>query len=150
MNKRLLLYGVALALLAILLQVARYRFVILNNTVEIYVGIVATVFIVLGVILGRKLTTPKEVIVEKLVAVPTDNTLPFTVNETVLDKLGISKREHEVLLLMAEGLSNQEIADKTFVSVNTIKTHVSNLLVKLDGKRRTQAVQRARELNLIP
>jgi ATP/maltotriose-dependent transcriptional regulator MalT len=68
----------------------------------------------------------------------------------VLDKLGISKREHEVLLLMAEGLSNQEIADKTFVSVNTVKTHVSNLLLKLDAKRRTQAVIRARELTLIP
>ena len=64
--------------------------------------------------------------------------------------LGISKREYEVLELMARGLSNQEIADALFVSINTIKTHVSNLFLKLDTKRRTQAIQKAKELRLIP
>ena len=150
MNKRLLLYGVILALLVVLLQVAEYRFLIIDHSIEIYIGILAAIFITLGVVMGRKLTTPKEVIIEKLVAVPTSPSLPFVLNETVLDKLGISKREHEVLLLMAQGLSNQEIANKTYVSVNTVKTHVSNLLLKLDAKRRTQAVIKARELNLIP
>jgi ATP/maltotriose-dependent transcriptional regulator MalT len=65
-------------------------------------------------------------------------------------RLGISKREHEVLELMAKGLSNQEIADNLFVSLNTIKTHSSNLFIKLQVGRRTQAVQKGKELGLIP
>lgn len=150
MNKRLLIYGTVLALLAILLQVAEYRFLVIDYSIEIYIAILACIFITLGIVMGRKLTTPKEVIIEKLVTVPASSSTPFVLNETILDKLGISKREHEVLLLMAEGLSNQEIADKTYVSVNTVKTHVSNVLLKLDAKRRTQAVIKARELSLIP
>ena len=71
-------------------------------------------------------------------------------NEKILTETGISKREHEVLELMAKGLTNQEIADKLFVSLNTVKTHTANLFVKLDAKRRTQAIQRAKELQLIP
>ena len=74
----------------------------------------------------------------------------FKVNERILLETGISKREHEVLELMAKGLTNQEIADKLFVSLNTVKTHTANLFVKLDAKRRTQAIQRAKELQLIP
>ncbi len=148
--KKLLLYGAILALLTILLQLAEYRFLVIDHTVELYVGIVALVFVVLGVVMGKKLTTPKEVVVEKLVPVTTNTSLPFSVNEMVLDKLGISKREHEILLLIAEGMSNQEIADKSFVSINTVKTHVSNILVKLDVKRRVQAIQKARELGIVP
>lgn len=148
--KKLLLYGAILALLTIILQLAEYRFLVIDHTVELYVGIVALIFVVLGVVMGKKLTTPKEVVVEKLVPVSSNPSLPFLVNEMVLDKLGISKREHEILLLIAEGMSNQEIADKSFVSINTVKTHVSNILVKLDVKRRVQAIQKARELGIVP
>ncbi len=148
--KKLLLYGTILALLTILLQLAEYRFLVIDHTVELYVGIVALIFVVLGVVMGKKLTTPKEVVVEKLISVSSNPSLPFLVNEMVLDKLGISKREHEILLLIAEGMSNQEIADKSFVSINTVKTHVSNILVKLDVKRRVQAIQKARELGIVP
>lgn len=150
MIKRLLLYGVILALLTILLQVAEYRLLIIDNTIELYIGIIAIVFVGLGVVMGRKLTTPKEVIVEKLVPVTTNPDVPFAINEMVFEKLGISKREHEILLLIAKGHSNQEIADKSFVSINTVKTHVSNILVKLDVKRRVQAIQKAKELGLVP
>lgn len=150
MRKNLLIYGLVLAGLMVMLEVTKYRFLVLENRLEIYIGILAIVFVVMGAYMGRKLTTQKEVIVEKLVPVQSSNSLPFILNESVLNKLGISKREHEVLMLMAEGLSNQEIADKTFVSLNTVKTHVSNILMKLDAKRRTQAVIRARELSLIP
>lgn len=139
-----------LALLMVVLQVAQYRFLIIDNSAELYAGIVAIIFVILGIVMGRKLTSPKEVIVEKLVPITIDQSAPFTVNEQVLEKLNISKREHEILLLIAQGLSNQEIADKTFVSINTVKTHVSNLLLKLDAKRRAQAIQKARELALIP
>lgn len=150
MRKNLLIYGLVLAGLMVTLEVTKYRFLVLENRLEIYIGILAIVFVVMGAYMGRKLTTQKEIIVEKLVPVQSSNSLPFILNESVLNKLGISKREHEVLMLMAEGLSNQEIADKTFVSLNTVKTHVSNILMKLDAKRRTQAVIRARELSLIP
>jgi DNA-binding CsgD family transcriptional regulator len=150
MKKNLLLYGLILAGLMIVLEVSKYRFLVLENSIEIYIGIIAIVFVGMGALMGRKLTNPKEVIIERLVGIPSSPSTPFTLNESVLDKLGISKREHEVLLLMAEGLSNQEIADKSFVSVNTVKTHVSNILLKLDAKRRTQAVIKARELSLIP
>ncbi|MBO0799520.1 MAG: response regulator transcription factor, partial [Blastocatellia bacterium] len=74
----------------------------------------------------------------------------FRLNEQELQRLGISKREYEVLELMAQGLSNQEIADKLFVSLNTVKTHSSNLFMKLDARRRTQAIHRAKELGLLP
>lgn len=149
-NKRLILFGVMLAVLMLVLQVAQYRFIMLEHSAELYAGIVAIIFVVLGIAMGRKLTTPKEVVIEKLVPVAVNQSLPFAVNEQVLEKLNISKREHEILLLIAQGLSNQEIADKTFVSINTVKTHVSNLLLKLDAKRRAQAIQKARELSLVP
>ena len=150
MSKKLILYGVVLAALAAALNVAQYRFMVVDHRIEIYMGIIAIVFIALGAFIGRRLTTPQQVVVEKLVAVPVSPAVPFVLNDAVLDKLGISKREHEVLLLMAEGLSNMEIAERSFVSVNTVKTHVSNLLLKLDAKRRTQAVLKARELGIVP
>jgi ATP/maltotriose-dependent transcriptional regulator MalT len=108
---------------------------------EIYVGMVAVMFSVLGVWAGLKLTRKKTIIITNL---------NFQFDESRLEALGISKREYEVLELMAIGLSNQEIADKLFVSLNTIKTHSSNLFLKLEAKRRTQAIQRAKELSLIP
>lgn len=146
MNKRLLFYGVLFGLLAILLEIAKYRFIIFDKQVEIYSGVIAAIFIILGVLLGRKLVNPKEIIVEKIVEPVAIPRLPV---DEQLNKLGISKREYEVLQLMAQGMSNQEIADKSFVSVNTIKTHVSNILLKLDAKRRTQAVTNARAMKLI-
>ncbi|MDZ7343234.1 MAG: response regulator transcription factor, partial [candidate division KSB1 bacterium] len=71
-------------------------------------------------------------------------------NEPELQRLGISKREYEVLELIAQGLSNQEIAKKLFISLNTVKTHSSNLFLKLDARRRTEAIRRAKELRLLP
>jgi ATP/maltotriose-dependent transcriptional regulator MalT len=94
----------------------------------------------LGIWAGLRLTRPKII----------RDSGPFTVDEANLEKLGISKREYEVLELMAAGLSNQEIAEKLFVSTSTVKTHVSNVLAKLDARRRTQAIQQAKELGLIP
>lgn len=149
-NKQLILFGIMLAALMLVLQIAQYRFIMLEHSAELYAGIVAVIFVVLGIVMGRRLTKPKEIVVEKLVPVTINQSAPFSVNEQVLEKLNISKRELEILLLIAQGLSNQEIADTTFVSINTVKTHVSNLLLKLDAKRRAQAIQKARELNLLP
>jgi two-component system, NarL family, response regulator LiaR len=145
-NKDIILYGISLAILLFLLKWLELRFIIINHAFEIYAGIIAIIFTALGIWLAHKLTKPKieTQIVEKPVF--TDR---FILNEAELDKLGLSKRELEVLQLMSEGLSNQEIAEKLFVSLNTIKTHTSNLFEKLDVKRRTQAIEKAKRLSLI-
>jgi NarL family two-component system response regulator LiaR len=140
MRKTIILYGVALAALTAILKFIEYRFFVRDLSLEFYLGVVAVLFAGLGVWAGQRLTRRKVVIA----------TPDFKLNDGELQRLGISKREYEVLELMAQGLSNQEIADKLFVSLNTIKTHSSNLFVKLDARRRTQAVRRAKELGLLP
>lgn len=140
MLRTIILYGIAMAALIGLLKFIEYQFFVRDFTLEFYIGAVAAVFSVLGVWAGRRLTRVKVVVANP----------DFTCDEKNLQKLGISKREYEVLELIAQGLSNQEIADKLFVSTNTIKTHSSNLFMKLDVRRRTQAIQRAKELQLLP
>ena len=137
----------SLAALTLLLKMVEYKYMVHDMSVEIYVGIIATLFTALGIWLGIKLINRKKEIVIKEVIVPVVN---YVQDEAQIDKLGISTREYEVLEQMAKGLSNQEIADKLFISLNTVKTHAANLYVKLDVKRRTQAVQKAKELCLIP
>jgi NarL family two-component system response regulator LiaR len=110
---------------------------------EFYLGLIAILCTALGVWAGLRLTKPKRILV------PISSS-DFKLNEELLTQTGISKREYAVLELMAKGHSNQEIADELFVSLNTIKTHSSNLFIKLDAKRRTQAIQRAKQLGLIP
>jgi NarL family two-component system response regulator LiaR len=129
-----------MAVLIIALRYFEYRLFVRDLSLEFYVGIVAIFFTVLGVWAGLRLTRKKVIIASA----------DFKLDEEALVKLGISKREKEVLELIAGGLSNQEIADKLFVSLNTVKTHSSNLFQKLAVSRRTQAIQRAKELRLIP
>jgi len=140
MKRTVLLYAIALAVLVFILKSVEYRFYVRDLSIEFYVGFIAVLFTVLGIWAGLKLTRKKTVVLSP----------DFVLDESKLQKLGISKREHEVLQLMATGLSNQEIADKLFVSLNTIKTHTSNLFLKLEVSRRTQAVQKGKELRLIP
>jgi DNA-binding CsgD family transcriptional regulator len=140
MWRTVLLYGLSLAAMIALLKFLEYRFLVRDLSLEFYMGILAVGFAVLGVWMGMRLTRRKEVLV------PVSD---FVFDPSRLEKLNISKREYEVLELMAKGLSNQEIADKLFVSLNTVKTHSQSLFVKLDAKRRTQAVQKAKELMLI-
>lgn len=140
MKRTIILYSLALAALVFLLKFLEYRFIIRDLSFEFYFGIVAILFTALGIWAGLKLTRKKIVLVGP----------QFILNEPELLRLGISKRELEVLESISRGLSNQQIADKLFVSLNTIKTHSSNLFLKLEVSRRTQAVQRAKELRLIP
>jgi NarL family two-component system response regulator LiaR len=143
-----LLYGLGGGLLIVLLKLVEYRFLIAEHSVEIYGGLIALVFAVLGIWLGLKLTRKKEVIVLKEIAVPAAQT--FTLNEARLHDLGVTKRELEILELIAKGLSNKEIAESLFVSENTVKTHSSRLFDKIGARRRTQAVQMGKEMGLIP
>jgi two-component system, NarL family, response regulator LiaR len=148
-NKVILAYGTSLALLLFLLRWLELRFIIFDHAFEIYIGAIAIIFTALGIWLTLKLTTPKvkTIIVEKEIYINSNDN--FCLNEKEVAKLGLSKRELEVLQLMAEGFSNGEIAERLFVSLHTIKTHTSNLFEKMDVKRRTQAVEKAKRLSLI-
>jgi two-component system, NarL family, response regulator LiaR len=147
-NKQNILYGVSLAVLLLLLKWLEWRFIIIDHAFEIYAGTIALVFTGLGIWLAKKLVTPKvkTVIIEKQVFTSSD----FVLNEAEVNRLRLSARELEVLQLIADGLSNQQIAERLFVSLNTIKTHTSNLFLKMEVERRTQAIEMAKRLGLIP
>ncbi|MES2457314.1 MAG: LuxR C-terminal-related transcriptional regulator [Bacteroidota bacterium] len=146
-NRHIFFYSAALALGLCLLKWLESRFLIIGHSFEIYAGGIALIFTMLGIWLALHLTKPKieTITIEREVIreAPTGHGLP----KDALLSLGISSRELEVLLLMADGLSNQEIADRLFVSLNTIKTHSSRIFEKLEVKRRTQAVEKARSLS---
>jgi DNA-binding CsgD family transcriptional regulator len=146
MKKHILIYGLCGGMLIVLLKLVEYRFLVVQHSIEIYGGLVALLFAVLGLWLGLKLTKNKETVIIKEVPAPQF----FTLNEQRLAELGITPRELQILELIANGLSNREIAEKLFVSENTVKTHSSRLFDKLSAKRRTQAVQLGKELGLIP
>jgi len=139
MRRTVLIYGLAMAALFGALKFLEYSYFVRDIPLEIYIGIVAIGFAALGIWAGNKLARPKVI---KLSA-------DFEIDESGIERLGISKREYEVLELIAQGFSNQEIAEKLFVSTSTVKTHTSNLFGKLDVRRRTQAVQIAKDLHLI-
>ena len=156
MNKTVLLYGLLGGVLIAALKLVEYRFLVLEHSLEIYGGIVALLFSVLGIWLGLKLTRPRETVVVREVPVPVEVHVPgpsggaFARNEARLAQLGITPRELEILEAMAAGFSNREIAERLFVSENTVKTHAARLFDKLSARRRTQAVQRAKDAGLIP
>ena len=154
----ILLYGVAGGLLVVVLKLTEYRFLVIEHSVEIYGALVAALFAALGIWLGQTLTKKKpevlvkEVIVQETIIkeVPAQTREPFVVDEARVTEFGITARELEILGLIAAGLSNREIADKLFVSENTVKTHSSRLFDKLGARRRTQAVQIGKTARLIP
>ena len=157
MRKSVLLYGVLGGLLIAGLQFIEYRWLVLEHSIEIYGALVAAVFAVAGIWLGRRLTGPPqvrtvEVVREVVVPGPeaaVDPPAAFERDQARLDMLGITPRELQVLELIALGLSNKEIAERVHVSENTVKTHSSRLFDKLGARRRTQAVQLAQRWRLI-
>jgi DNA-binding CsgD family transcriptional regulator len=148
--KPTIIYSIALAFLLFLLKWLELRYIIFSHSFEIYIGFIAVIFTALGIWLALKLSKPKieTVIIEKEVYVTRNEN--FIPNTSLISQLEISKRELEVLNLMAQGHSNEEIAAKIFVSVSTVKTHNQNLFLKLAVKRRIQAVEKAKRLHLIP
>ncbi|MGV3459858.1 MAG: response regulator transcription factor [Flavobacterium sp.] len=147
-NKGLLLYGSGLALLLLALRWLEFRYLFLAYAPEMFTGAIAFVFTALGIWLALKLAKPKTVVIEKEVAVYVSDT-EFTRDDAAMEQTGISRRELEVLELMADGLSNAEIAEKLYVSLNTVKTHSSKIFEKLEVKRRTQAVEVAKRMRII-
>jgi DNA-binding CsgD family transcriptional regulator len=153
--KRIVLaYGLLGGALIALLEVIEYRFLVLEHSLEIYGGLVALIFASLGIWLGLKLTREREVVVVREVPVKVEVQVPasrpFQRNDARRVALGITPRELEILEAMAAGLSNREIADRLFVSENTVKTHAARVFSKLSARRRTQAIQIAKEAGLIP
>lgn len=144
MRRTVIIYGLCLAALVFLLKYLEYRHFVRDLSLELYLTLVAVLFAGVGIWVGLKLTAKRKLVI----LAPPDGL--FTVDPRILRHLGISDREYEVLKLLAQGHSNKEIADKLFVSVNTIKSHAASLFLKLDVKRRTEAMQRARDLKLLP
>ena len=147
MKRPILVYGACGGLLIVLLQVVQYRFLVIEHSLEIYGALVAAIFAGVGIWLGLRLTKTERVVVVQEVPVPA--TGPFTLNQDKLRDLGITPRELEILEQIARGLSNREIAERLFVSENTVKTHCKRLFDKLEVNRRTKAIQVAKTLGLI-
>lgn len=139
----ILLYGLSLGLLLAALQFSQFRILTHKSAEKWYIGFIALLFAGLGIWAGIKWT-------KKTKAIQISVASAAVPRQEQLDKLGITPREFEVLEQIALGLSNQEIAEKLFVSLNTVKTHASNVFSKLGAQRRTQAIQQAKALGLLP
>jgi two-component system, NarL family, response regulator LiaR len=157
-HRQTVFYGCILGVLLLIMRWLEWKLMIIHHAFELYAVALAIIFTCLGIWLALKLSKPRvrTVIVEKEVYIsrpehlaPLAPLAPFSPDEKQRDKLGLSKRELEVLQLMATGMSNQEIAAELFLSLNTVKTHISGLFMKLDVKRRTQAVETARNRGII-
>jgi DNA-binding CsgD family transcriptional regulator len=144
MKRHILIYGVVGGVLVALLKWSEYRFLVFEHSFEIYGGLIAATFAGLGIWLGWKLSHQRETKPAEEIPAPA---VPAEARR--LD-LGITPREMEILGLIAQGMSNREIAGKLFVSENTVKTHASRVFGKLGARRRTQAVQLGKEVGLLP
>ena len=154
-KRHVLIFGVVGGLLIVTLQYTAYRFVVIEHSIELYGALVAILFATFGIWLGLRITRSRETIRETVVVreVPVAAeapALPFGPNAAQQQALGITARELEILALIARGFSNREIATQLFVSENTVKTHCARAFDKLGAARRTQAVQRGKELGLLP
>jgi two-component system, NarL family, response regulator LiaR len=147
MKRHVLIYGLIGGILIALLRWTEYRFLVVEHSIEIYGALIAATFAVLGIWLGLKLTGKRQTIVVREVH-PAEG--PFISDERKREDLHITRRELEILELIAQGLSNREIAEKLFVSESTVKTHSSRVFDKLGARRRTQAVQLGKEFGLLP
>jgi len=146
--RHIILFGLAGGIVITVLKWTEYRYLVMEHSIEIYGGLTAATFSAFGIWLGLRLTRKQVVLKEVRIHVPAGQ--PFSVNSAKLDELEITPRELEILLLIAKGMSNREIAENLFVSENTVKTHSSRVFDKLGAKRRTQAVQLGKEFGLIP
>jgi NarL family two-component system response regulator LiaR len=150
--RHIILFGLAGGIVITLLKWTEYRYLVVEHSIEIYGGLTAATFAAFGIWLGLRLTRKQIVLKEVRVTVPVPGPAgqPFAVNSKKLEELEITPRELEILELITKGMSNREIAEKLFVSENTVKTHSSRVFDKLGAKRRTQAVQLGKEFGLIP
>ena len=155
MLKQVLIFGLVGGVLVTLLQWTEFHFIVLEHSVAIYGVLIAILFAGAGIWLGTRLLAPRERIVDRIVDRVVEVEIPVPApdvasDDTARERLGITRRELEILELVARGLSNREIGETLFVSENTVKTHCSRAFDKLGARRRTEAVQRSKELGLLP
>ena len=155
MKRHVLIFGLVGGLLIATLQYTEYRFIVIEHSVELYSALVAVLFATFGIWLGMRITRRRKAIVANEGLAPASDrgagpAVPFAPNTAQQQSVGITARELEILILIARGLSNREIATQLFVSENTVKTHCSRAFDKLGATRRTQAVRRGKELGLLP
>lgn len=131
-------FGILIACLLILFKLAQFSYFGQSGSTEIWIAVISLIFFGIGIFISRKYLP-----VTKTIHAPKEP------DPAQIDKIGLSKREYEILQLISDGLSNQQIADKIFVSENTVKKHVSNLFLKLDVQRRTEAIKKAKDLNIL-
>lgn len=146
-RQHIFIYAAALAALVLFLKWMEWKFLLANNSIEIYIGLIALFFTILGIWIAKQLIKPKveiKVVEKEVLVYPSPE-----IDEAMIEKLELSAREYEILQLIAKGLSNDGIAKTVFLSVSTVKTHVSNLYFKLDVKSRTQAIEKAKQLKII-
>lgn len=136
MKKTVFVFGMLVLLVLVLFQISKYSILSGNASIEIIIGLIAIIFLIIGIVLNKK-------------SLHKTSVTSSEINHKKIKQLGITNREYQVLCEIANGHSNQEIASKLFLSESTIKTHVSSILLKLEAKRRTQAVQKAKELQII-
>jgi len=147
--RHILIYGLAIATLIFGLKWLQWKFLIVDNAIEIYIGLIAIVFTLLGVWVAYQLIKPKTktVFVEKEIIIHQPK--KFILNQTELNRLNLTDREYQILKLLVKGFSNADIADRLFLSLSTIKTHVSNLYVKMNVKNRFQAITEAKRMEIV-
>lgn len=138
MKKTVFIFGILIIALLSLFQLSKHVVMVGNTSLEFVIAGIAIIFFFIGIYINKKRNTASEE--------PQKN----EIDQHQIEVLGLSKREYEVLCKLAQGHSNKEIASLLFVSESTIKTHVSNVYTKLNVKRRTQAIQKAKELRILP
>jgi DNA-binding NarL/FixJ family response regulator len=137
-KKTIFIFSTLIIALLALFQLSKYSVMSGDLNIEFMIAGIALIFFLIGIYLNKRSLQKKN-----------SYNASGKIDDKKISELGISNREYEILIKISEGLSNKEIAEKLFVSESTVKTHISNLYVKLDAKRRTQAIQRAKEMNLI-
>lgn len=147
MRNTVITFGIICFCSLVLLEMGKVAVIKNTLSVELTIGIFAGIFFIAGILLSRKPANIQPV--DVVPPTPTHANETGHIDYSKVTELNISKREYEILCAIASGLSNAEIAEKLFVSESTIKTHVSNLLSKLNARRRTEAVRIAKELNII-
>lgn len=136
-------FGLLILCLLVLFRIAEINFMQGNVKLEIIVAIAAVIFFFAGLYFNNRAEQ------QRTASTPPASPSANAIDYEEIKKAGLTQREHDVLVKMAQGLSNQEIATALFLSESTIKTHVSNILFKLDARRRTQAVQVAKERKIV-
>ena len=138
MKKTILVFSALIIALLVLFQLSKYTYASGDASIENIIAVIAILFFFIGIYINKKSAQRNSA------------SSDYEIDHKKIEELGISKREYEVLMEISKGYSNKEIGEKLFVSESTIKTHVSNVFTKLDAKRRTQAIQKAKELQIIP